>query len=61
MSDLSDAGVQGMLTLMQEMRGLLSRCSAAPQQSRSKNPVRQPQTSEGRQLQEETVFGGGVL
>ena len=50
-----------MRTLMQEMRGLLSRCCAAPQQSRSKNPVAQPETLEGRQLHEEMLFGGDVL
>jgi hypothetical protein len=49
-----------MRTLMQDMRRLLSRCRAAPQQSKSSR-VGQPQTSEGRQPHEEMVFGGDVL
>ena len=61
MSDVPDASAQGMPTLMQEMRGLLSRCSAAPRQSRLTSPVRQPQTSEGRQPHEKMVLGGDVL
>ena len=60
MSEVPDARAQGMRTLVQEMRGLLSRCRAAPQQSRS-SPGGQPQTPEGWQPHEEMVFGSDVL
>ena len=61
MSKVRYAKAQRMLTLMQDMRDLLSRCSAAPQQSRLTSPVGQPQTSERRRPHEEMVFGGSVL